>query len=314
MKHYTFVDYATQAYCALVALLILFFHNGTVSGWPWLLAGNIACLFVVHALIAWQAKCPRSKTLDFFRQFYPVLFYTPFFCETGEINRMFSSHYLDSVVIGWDQRLFGCQPSILFMQKLPYLWLSELLHAAYCTYYFMIPGVGLALFLRNRRQFFHYVAVMSFVFYVCYLLYIFLPVIGPMVFCHGVPGYSLPPDVQALATTDVYPDAVAEGLFFRFVVWIYKVFEAPGSAFPSSHVAIAVCTAYFSFRYLRPIRYPHLVIVCLLCLATIYCRFHYVVDVLAGLLTAAILIPIANFLYFKSNPPDRESPSRALGA
>jgi hypothetical protein len=94
-KRYTFVDYATQAYCALAGLLILCFHNGTVKGWPWLLVGNIACLFLVHALITWQARCPRSRTLDFFRQFYPVLLYTAFFCETGLINRMFASHYLD---------------------------------------------------------------------------------------------------------------------------------------------------------------------------------------------------------------------------
>ena len=35
----------------------------------------------------------------------------------------------------------------------------------------------------------------------------------------------------------------------------HGVFEAPGAGFPSSHVAVALCTVYFSFRYLRPIRY-----------------------------------------------------------
>jgi hypothetical protein len=30
VKNYTFVDYATQAYLALVGLLILLFHNATV--------------------------------------------------------------------------------------------------------------------------------------------------------------------------------------------------------------------------------------------------------------------------------------------
>jgi len=39
--------------------------------------------------------------------------------------------------------------------------------------------------------------------------------------------------------------------------------------------------------------------VMLLCLGTIYCRYHYVVDVLAGGATAAVLIPIGNRLYFK---------------
>jgi membrane-associated phospholipid phosphatase len=86
------------------------------------------------------------------------------------------------------------------------------------------------------------------------------------------------------------------------------VFEAPGAAFPSSHVAVALCTVFFSFRYLRPIRYLHLAVAVLLCLATVYCRYHYVVDVLAGLLTAAMVIPLGNWLYFKFGQPDRGEP------
>jgi len=39
--------------------------------------------------------------------------------------------------------------------------------------------------------------------------------------------------------------------------------------------------------------------VILLCLGTVYCRYHYAVDVLAGGATAAVLIPIGNWLYFR---------------
>ena len=35
----------------------------------------------------------------------------------------------------------------------------------------------------------------------------------------------------------------------------------------------------------------------LLCLSTVYCRYHYVVDVVAGALTVALLLPLANRLY-----------------
>ena len=100
--------------------------------------------------------------------------------------------------------------------------------------------------------------------------------------------------------------------------WIYRTFEAPGAAFPSSHVAVALCTVSFSFRYLRPIRYAHLVVAVLLCVSTVYCRYHYVVDVLAGLVTAAVVVPTGNWLYFRfskeyggsMDPPDTESVMR----
>jgi membrane-associated phospholipid phosphatase len=39
--------------------------------------------------------------------------------------------------------------------------------------------------------------------------------------------------------------------------------------------------------------------VVLLCLSTVYCRYHYVVDVAAGILTAAVLVPLGNWFYFR---------------
>ncbi len=307
MKHYTFVDYATQGYAALVGVLVFLFHNRTVPHLPWLLAAHAAGLVLVHSIIQWHSRRPSSKPLDFLRHFYPVLLYTWFFCETGWLNRMFFRGYLDPLVIHWDQALCGCQPSVLFMQKLPYLAVSELFYASYFTYYLMIPGVGLALFLRNRQQFFHYLSVISFVFYVCYTIYIFLPVIGPRVFFREIAGYTLPDDVQQLAPTDVYPDAVKSGVFFHIMAFIYRVFEAPGAALPSSHVAVALCTVFFSFLYLRPIRFAHLALALLLCLSTIYCRYHYVTDVLAGVITAAVLVPLGNWLYLRLRNPELES-------
>jgi len=299
VKHYTFVDYTTQAYMALVGLLILCFHNSTVPHWPQLLGAHVVTLVLVHLLILAHARRPAGGLLDFLRHFYPVLLYTAFFLETGQVNRMFFPDYLDPMVARWEQGLFGCQPSVLFMAKLPWLAVSELFYAAYFSYYIMIGGVGIALFLRSREQFFHYVSVVSFLFYVCYLIYIILPVIGSRAFFHQVEGYSLPAATQQLAVTDAYPAAVQAGLVFRLMRWMYVIFEAPGAALPSSHVAVALCTVYFSFRYLRPIRYLHLVVAGLLCLATVYCRYHYVVDVLAGLATAGVLIPTGNWLYFK---------------
>jgi membrane-associated phospholipid phosphatase len=115
-------------------------------------------------------------------------------------------------------------------------------------------------------------------------------------------GYTLPPDVQP-AVIPEFPAAVRGGLFFQLMVWIYDTFEAPGAAFPSSHVAVAIATLWFSFRYLPRIRWLHLIMVVLLCLSTIYCCYHYAVDVAAGIGTAALLIPLGNWLYARLGQP-----------
>ena len=312
MKHYKFIDTATQGYSALVAVLILLFHNRTVPAWPWLVGGHAAGLLLVHWLIQAQARRPQCPILDLLRHFYPVLLYTPLFCETGRINRMFFPDYLDAFVIRCDQALLGCQPGLVFMSHLPWLAVSEILYLSYFSYYLMIGGVGIALFFRNRARFFHYISVVSFVFYVCYLAYIILPVVGPQVLSHEVAGFSLPPDLEAMTLDDPCPNAVKAGVFFRIMAWIYRVFESPGAAFPSSHVAIALCTLFFSFRYLRPIRWPHLILVILLCASTVYCHYHYVTDVLSGVVTAAVLIPLGNRLFFRKSDtsckPSLQSP------
>jgi membrane-associated phospholipid phosphatase len=299
MGRYTFVDCASQAYSGVAAILILLFHNQTVPAWPWLVAAHALGLVAVHRLVQPHAPGRWARALGFLRHFYPVLLYLWFFCETGWVNRMFFPVFLDPTVSRWEQSLFGCQPGVVFMGKLPWLAVSETLYAAYFSYYLMIAGVGLALFLRNRRQFFHYLSVVSFLFYVCYLIYIFVPVIGPRLFFGPVGGYSLPEEVRRLAPGDAYPAAVQRGVFFTLMGWIYQVFEAPGSSLPSSHVAVAWCTVHFSFRYLKPVRYAHLVLASLLTLSTIYCHYHYAVDVLAGLLAFALLVPLGNWLYFK---------------
>lgn len=297
LRNYTFVDYATQSYQLLVTLLVLLFHNSTVRHWPMVAGAHIAGMIATHFLIGWHASRPNNKITAFLRHFYPVLFYTWFFTETGRLNRMFYTDFLDPALIRWEEAIFGFQPSVIFMERLPHLFISEMFYASYFSYYIMIVGVGLALYIRDRSQFFHYLSVVSFVFYICYTIYIVVPVIGPRVFFREIEGYSLPDELQVLASTDLYPEHLRTGLFFRLMAWIYRNFESPGAAMPSSHVAIALTTLYFSFRYLPRIRTLHAVMVFLLCLSTVYCRYHYAVDVLAGMLTAALLVPLGNVLF-----------------
>jgi len=298
MRHYTFIDYITQGYLALVGLIILVLHNASVPHWKLLLLAHGVCISLVHLLIRAHAARPAQPVLNFLRHFYPIFLYTGFYRETGALNQTLFTGYLDPFFIRLEDRLFGFQPSLAFMEWLPYVWVSEIFYAAYFSYYVMITGVGLALFLRDRRQFLHYVSIVSFVFYLCYLAYIVTPVIGPRLFFREVGGYQLPADVLPQTVPGV-PEAVQAGPFYRMMVVIYDIFESPGAAFPSSHVAVALCTLYFSFIYLRRIRHVHLIAVVLLCLATIYCHYHYVVDIVAGTATAAVLVPLGNRLYFR---------------
>ena len=299
---YRFIDCITQGYVALVAVLVLLFHNHTVPLWPMLLAAHAGCLLGVHWIIRLASTFRRSPALDLLRHFYPVLLYTAFYRETGALNQLFFSGFMDPAFIRIEQGLFGMQPSIAFMEALPWLPVSELFYASYFSYYVMIVGVGVALYFRNRRQFFHYVSLVSFVFYCCYLTYIFLPVIGARVFFQECGGAALPDYVRPEGWPVAYPPQVTLGPFYKIMLLIYDRFEAMGAAFPSSHVAVALCTLTFSWRYLPRLRAPHAVAVTLLSVSTVYCRYHYAVDVLAGAAAGALLVAAGERLYRKWGP------------
>lgn len=315
MRHYRFVDWATQAYLLVVAGLIAVFHGGKVPGWHWLLMAHAVVIGLIHGLVLAYEGGYRPGWMAFLRYMYPVLLYTGFYRETGLINQMFMTGFLDAWVIRVDQAMFGFQPCLLWMERWPQVWVSELFYIAYFSYYVMIAGVGIALFIRDRRQCHHYVAVVSFVFYLCYLVYIVLPVVGPRLFFREINGYRLPADLLALVDVPEYPDSVQRGPFFHIMRFIYRYFEAEGAAFPSSHVAIALCTLFFSWRYLPRIRWVHAVMVLLLCMSTVYCRYHYVLDVLVGVATAVILAPIGDWLYRRMEKvtPDPSHAGRSSG-
>ena len=67
-------------------------------------------------------------------------------------------------------------------------------------------------------------------------------------------------------------------------------------------------------HYRLRIRHVHLVVVLLLCFSTIYCRYHYVIDVLAGLLIVAVLLPLGNWLFNRYHEPQAAQGGGAAAA
>jgi len=298
IRNYQFIDYATQAYLVLIGLLLAASALQAPRYFV-LSAAHAAAIVLVHRLVQAHARYPRNRLLDLLRHFYPILFFALFYRETGALNRLFVHGYVDRFFIDLEARLFGCQPALLLMDRLRQVWLSELLYLSYFGYYVMIAGVGLALYLKDRRHFMHYVSVVSFMFYVYYITFILLPVVGARVFHAPVPGFPQ----EGIAGFPAPPgDTVAHGPFFLIMQFIYANFEAHGAAFPSSHVAVALCTLYFSWRYLRPIRYVQAVAVVLLMISTVYCRYHYAVDVYAGVASGLLLLGIGEWLYRRLGP------------
>ena len=180
----------------------------------------------------------------------------------------------DGAVLRWEQALFGAQPSLTWATAAPSRILGEVLHAGYLSYYaiiFVVPGI---LYLSRRlADFDEAVFVLMATFVTCFVWYIVFPVAGPRyVFASRVSG---------------------DGFFRHIVTAVLEARSSRGTAFPSSHVAVATAQSILAVRYFRGRGVAVACATVLLACGAVYGGFHYAVDVLAGAVTGLVVTALA---------------------
>ena len=172
--------------------------------------------------------------------------------------------FFDPTVIRWERMMFGGQPALEWAASWSSVVVSELLHAAYVSYYAIIFVVPAILALRGRHQeFSEAVFVLLLTFTVCFVAFIVFPVSGPRYIWNARPD-------------------VASGPVRQFVLWILESRSSRGTAFPSSHVAVATTQSLLAISYFGRRGIPVAIVSAALAVGAIYGGFHYAVDVLAG--------------------------------
>ncbi len=195
-----------------------------------------------------------------------------------------STHSLDPSLIRLEQWIFGFQPSLEWSRAWPWPWFHELMEFAYFSYYFLAVAF-LVLVFRARgiapdrrwdavRDF---VRDLSMVMLVCYTLYTIFPAWGPKYFRAGFV-------------------AVDGWVFTAIMRHIHETSALLGAAFPSSHVAGSLVPWWHTWKWFPRHRWWMTTIFVLLCMSTVYNRYHYVVDVLAGLLLGIIVLKFGHAL------------------
>jgi len=257
------IDILTFLYILINLLYIIFgwnrVHNPQIHFPVFLLIG-----IVIFILIKTERK---SVILRFLRDWYPVMAFLYFFEVTSALNNVIFPDFIDPFFQKLDFLIFGYQPALVWGTKLDSFWLQELMHFAYFCYYLMIPVLGFLLYFRKREAFHRFVFSISFLFYLCYLTFNVLPVIG---------GRALE-GATALTTEYRY------GIFTRIMAFIYNNTTHLGGAFPSSHVAVAVGVTISALRNEKWFGWILIPITILLSISTIYCHYHYFIDTIAGL-------------------------------
>jgi membrane-associated phospholipid phosphatase len=269
-----------------IARLSVFRHNldrwAVVFPDPW----PRMILHVVLALAVWflppMARRSRRYAVRLAGEIYLPFIFPLFYAEMAELGLVFHDFNasLDPWFIQLEERIFGFQPSLEWARAWPWPVLHELMEFAYFTYYF-IPFTVLFLILRGRGipDSLRWGALRDFIrdqgatMLICYTIYTLFPVWGPKYFRAGFV------EVDGWIFTDIMRH-------------IHSTQAILGAAFPSSHVAATLVPWWHVWRWFPQHRAWMTTLFVLLCLSTVYCRYHYVVDVMGGLLLGTLIIAI----------------------
>lgn len=257
----TLYERATCWYLAFSAFVALVFH-ANVEKWDYIV---IYHLFLIGGILAANAfPVEHNRLLKVVKEWYVLIFFPILFKEMTFLSAAIFPFYLEGVLIGTERSLLALWHGLGLPSQS--VWLGELMAFSYCVYYLAVPIIGGYIYLRRPfSEFEYFLFRFSFTMYICYILYILMPVRGPH---HTV--------LQA------DPLSVAGGPMLAFVHMLQSYGSTVGAAFPSSHVA-ATWIVGFSLKRVRPDWYRFaLPFLWLLTISVFYLRYHYVLDAVFG--------------------------------
>jgi len=199
----------------------------------------------------------------------------------GDATHLLVPHDRDQELIVVDQRLFGFQASVAmqrFITPLRTAWMEF----SYFFHILNIPIVACFIYLRRPRSRFREMmsglVVVSFFGLLGYLL---VPAIGPMYTQRNLYTVSLSQPISIFN----------QQLEFMDFARIHR------DVFPSMHVAISFLVWLYAWRNSQRLFWVLSPFVLSLWVSTVYLRYHYLIDVLAGLLLAPPCFLFANRLF-----------------
>jgi len=281
-----------------------------IPQWKMLLLINaLSVAFIL--LLAYARNTSRTKIIRIVHDWYvaPAVFFS--FKELYFLIRpIHSGHDYDDVLITIDRWLFGVNPTEWLMQ-FAHPVLTEVLQVAYTSFYFLFLIMGCELYRRRTPEMFHYfMFTCVYGFFLSYLGYFLLPAVGPRFTLHDfsmldkeLPGILLTPYLRWFVNAGEsipmgVPNAVA-------------LVGTQRDVFPSGHTMMTLVLIYLSARFRLKSRHFIYLTGTLLIIATVYQRYHYVIDLLAGAVFMAFCVWTSPRLYafITSRLQTSESPS-----
>ena len=270
-------DWITVLYLAVSSVLMLIFHRN-LARWYIFLSIHIAAVLGILSLHF--VPGPLSPLLQFVRDWYALATILLFYWGVKPLTQMVFQGMFDDRIVRWENRLFKGQPSTYLSARFPSVALSEYLHLCYLSYYFIPVFLPTMLYFRGKSEaFFDTLFAELLTFNLCLIWYIFFPVAGPRYISEKI------------------DESLSGRPLCRLTHAILSRASTKGAAFPSSHSALAIVVLLCGARY-DLVSFVILFPFCTgLVVGTVYGRFHYALDAVAGVLLGVLTFGLYPIVY-----------------
>jgi membrane-associated phospholipid phosphatase len=230
---------------------------------------------------------PRDFARPFWeilRDWFPFLFILlMYYSLWGDATLMMVTTDRDQALMGLDQRLFGFQASLV-LQRIITPGMTAWMTFAYFFHIINIPLVACFIYVRRERaRFREMMSGLMVVSFLGLLGYLLVPAIGPMF---------------TLRNQYTVPLSHSISMFNRDVDFM-DFARIRRDVFPSLHVAISFVVWLYAYRNSKTLFWILSPLVLSLWLSTLYLRYHYLIDVVAGLILAPLSYRLGNWLFHR---------------
>ena len=274
-RNYWAVDKVIFAYLTFTGVLIL--------GW-WRQVPEAPYFFALHligvAAVVYEVKRPNVSSWVF-RNWYPLLYVASCYKEMAALIPPIRGTDSDRWLADLDFRIWHANPTI-WLERIYSPGLTEYLQVVYTLF---IPAVlFIAFFLWKKRKFqeFQYYAfLIALGFLTSYIGYLMVPARGPRFLLKSLQHIPL------------------QGLwgFSGMQHTLDRLESAHYDCFPSGHTELTILAWWGSRMISNRLFKVYFAYTPSIIFATVYLRYHYTVDVMAGAFLAIFLIVVSPLLY-----------------
>ncbi len=270
-------DLLTLSFLVLLSCLAVLSAPVNPS-WAGLLATYAVLAFAMLAAAVYRTRVGSAKKGFYISVVATVITVLYIFNSLGVLIASIHTTTFDAHLIAVDHAIFGVHPTV-WMERLINPLLTGLLQFAYISYYSIPVSLGVVLIARGRfGEFEEALFGILLCFYLSYVGYLLVPAIGPRF------------TLSHLQTADLQVSPFIETIQDT----LNALEKNKTDAFPSGHTAVSLMSLYYAWKEREKILFAGLIpVVTGLIISTVYLRYHYGIDVIAGIALTGLTIALA---------------------